>query len=291
MYRNKEVAGQACQPLCNKNTLHYDKCSNYKRGKKVIFLTCDACEKYGPVRVVLKTKSELTERETLELFYDEDGELTPEGFKFVVNIMHDSVKLNFGRPVDGLSERDDILTFLWGYNYDIYVKENGRNASSVAIQSIWSVVQQLEYTFYKIYEGYSFVPKLYGTCGPVYITEYTPPGDALKSEVSIGWSIDWSYRAKIAVSLLKLLETIDSKLHQTLHLCDVKGENFGLNRANQATLVDTDSVFFQDSLMSQMQHSNCTQNKDCDFFDCRGLCDTITNKCLEIRTNNNLQVS
>ena len=34
----------------------------------------------------------------------------------------------------------------------------------------------------------------------------------------------------------------------------------------------------------------CESHNDCDFFDCKGQCDLITNKCTKGVVNNNLQV-
>ena len=35
----------------------------------------------------------------------------------------------------------------------------------------------------------------------------------------------------------------------------------------------------------------CQTHNDCDFFDCKGQCDLITNKCTKGVVNNNLQVN
>ena len=35
--------------------------------------------------------------------------------------------------------------------------------------------------------------------------------------------------------------------------------------------------------------TKCVHHSDCDFFDCRGVCDTISNECQSEIANNNLQ--
>ncbi|XP_060557026.1 divergent protein kinase domain 1C-like [Ruditapes philippinarum] len=78
-------------------------------------------------------------------------------------------------------------------------------------------------------------------------------------------------------------------LSEKLHLCDIKPDNFGLRDNGEVTLIDTDCALFEENLLMQFNHTNCTSHDDCDFFDCRGFCDTKTNKCLQERTNNNMQ--
>ena len=38
------------------------------------------------------------------------------------------------------------------------------------------------------------------------------------------------------------------------------------------------------------ENVTCQNHNDCDFFDCKGQCDLITNKCTKGVVNNNLQV-
>ena len=269
----------------------YEQCANYRGGKKVIFMECEDCEPGLKTRVVLKTKNELGKREALQFPKGPNNELYPHWQKTARQIFLHTVKFNFAI---NLSNVNDIFSFLWGENIEEYAK-NAKfpNAQPVVVQTIYALIQQLEYTFYMLYKDKSFVPKMYGTCGPAYLLEYTPAVSHYESgfpTLKWLWTQSFRERAKIALEILKLLKIIENDLHQPLHLCDVKGDNFGIRENGQITLIDTDCATFQDVLYDTFFSDNCTTHHDCDFFDCYGYCDTVKGKCRQIRTNNNLQV-
>ena len=279
-----------CHSLCDEGRLTYEKCTNYRHGKKVIFMQCSGCEPGQTTRVVLKTKTELERREILELPRSNDGTLIPDWSEVARSMMIGSLKSYFG--ID-LSHIDDLYSFLWGENFQDFVKyAKIPNAEPVAVQTIWALSQQLEYTFNLLFKNRSFVPKIYGTCGPAYISEYTPSVANLQSGVLAWmWSFNFRGRAKVALEIMKLINILDYELHQPLHLCDVKGDNFGVRENGEITLVDTDCATFHEPLYTSFFSSNCSKHEDCDFFDCHGYCDGLKKKCLHVRTNNNLQVS
>ena len=47
-------------------------------------------------------------------------------------------------------------------------------------------------------------------------------------------------------------------------------------------------VYFLDKTMTH--NVSCTKHSECDFFDCKGQCNLITNQCVNGVVNNNLQV-
>jgi hypothetical protein len=100
----------------------------------------------------------------------------------------------------------------------------------------------------------------------------------------------WRKRVDIALGILDISSSLDIDFHEPLHFCDIKEENFGINSNNQVKILDTDSLFFDTSMMKDLADPKCKAHDDCDFFDCRGWCDVNTHQCVAKRTNNNIQV-
>lgn len=58
----------------------------------------------------------------------------------------------------------------------------------------------------------------------------------------------------------------------------------------QVAAIDVDMAFFEPK-MQDILEQNCTNDNDCNFFDCISKCNTKRNKCGSKRKNSNLQVS
>ena len=92
---------------------------------------------------------------------------------------------------------------------------------------------------------------------------------------------------RIAQGFLDLIEELESMFDHSVHLCDVKPDHFGLSENNRVKC----TVYFQPTIDKAVgDGANCTEHSQCDFFDCRGQCDLIKEKCLGGVVNNNLQV-
>lgn len=57
----------------------------------------------------------------------------------------------------------------------------------------------------------------------------------------------------------------------------------------QVVAIDMDMAFFEPK-MREILGQNCTEDEDCNFFDCFSKCDLRANKCGAQRVNSNLQV-
>ncbi len=95
-----------------------------------------------------------------------------------------------------------------------------------------------------------------------------------------------------------------------LFLCDVKMDHFGTSDHGRVKVIDSDSAGFQSvignlMLFCTVVHNfyilyflerslgplqNCTSHAECDYFDCRGRCDLVSEKCAGEIVNDNLQV-
>ncbi|XP_033754153.1 LOW QUALITY PROTEIN: divergent protein kinase domain 1C-like [Pecten maximus] len=286
-YRDHSVDGNLCNDLCEKQTINFVKCTNYRRGKKVLIMECDGgCLAGETIKVVMKNKPRNKDEEydRLVLPLNDDGTVSKDGLEIAKILMKNKA---FGDMHFTVSSKQNIFSELWSMDLRQYVKSaTYKNADHVALLNIWSLLQQDEYLFMKVYQDVPYVPRLYGTCGEFYFMEYAPPGDILSPGFFV--TTPWSKRAEIALKLMDVAQSFDTDFHQPLHFCDVKVDNFGVGADLRVKILDSDSLFF-DEKMSMNLKGHCTQDLDCDFFDCRGSCDVHKKTCNGRRVNNNLQ--
>lgn len=284
-----------CPALCNSKKLLYNKCTNYRGGKKVLIANCDeVCEERKSVMAVIKSKhpKENFHFEPLILDTHPNGSLTKTGYSMAHDVFSDVLN---SQMLEGSDKKkiENIFSFLWSIDFEQFKREN-RNQKSPevnAMQNIWGLINQDEYLFMKVYQKHSFVPRMYGTCGFYYVIEYAPPGDTLDPKFFLGSHSSFKERAQIAVDILDIVESMDYGFFEPVHMCDVKAENFGIGKDSKVKILDSDSFFFHTSMLKNLAQPTCTSHVDCDFFDCRGWCDMKTGQCTKQRTNNNLQVN
>lgn len=254
-------------------------------------MTCDSCIKSDETtKIVMKMKSSLNERDKFFTpgFIANNDDSVNNVLKEAEDIVKNSFRFLYHQD---FSHHPDILSFAWNWDVQEFVKnkENKDVAVKLAVDNIWSLVQQTEYLISRDLYNYSFIPKIYGTCGPAYFVENTPSLQKYEYNFFSKVSLGWNSRASIAIKLIELMEVLHN-MKPEYHLCDIKADNFGLRENGDITLIDTDCSMFDQGLMDQFKFSNCTKHDDCDFFDCRSFCDTHLNKCMIKRTNNNMQV-
>ena len=158
------------------------------------------------------------------------------------------------------------------------------------METFWNLLQDPEYVFLMLFKHFDVFPEVYGTCGGLYIVEEVAPLDlpALLERTSFS---AWAGRAKVALSILDLLEELDTMFDYPVHLCDVKAEHFGMSEQGRIKYNDADNVYLKPVLDRSIgDGSACSKHSDCDFFDCKGQCDLIKQKCSGGVVNNNLQI-
>ena len=255
-------------------------------------MTCDdVCVEDETVKVVFKTKTALSERERLPWILWSESKEEHERFKHqLINFVQNSVYFSLGV---NMTDRLDPLSFAWGWDFEHYISSHQKvhNASFIAGDSLYSLITQYEYAMMKLFADQIFMPKVYGTCGAGYFVEFTETLRTYEYKFLSSSLFTWKDRVKLALKLIDLTYALDTDFHKPLHLCDIKPDNFGLRYKSQVSLIDVDCAFFEDKLLEQFKATKCASHDDCDFFDCRGFCDTSTNTCLLNRTNNNIQVS
>ncbi|KAG9347708.1 hypothetical protein JZ751_003721 [Albula glossodonta] len=301
-YRQGVLTGDLCEDLCVTRQVQYKRCLYYENGKKVIEAD------WRGVPVVLKSKLEnFSSYESFSLLeYQDAPELSPMDIVFYATL---EIKNSLGLEV-----RNTSVPRLWSQR----LQERGRPYSRAELASLWSLLQQEEYTFFKVLQDLSrHVVKVLGSCGHFYAVEYliaghawnqnlfsleeisnlpgpesqTSPSSSSSSSSSLsqgGWT-DRDMVHRIALSFLEMVRHFENDFSHRLHLCDIKPENFAIRKDLTVVAIDVDMAFFEPK-MQDILEQNCTSDEDCNFFDCISKCDMHKNKCGLTRINSNLQV-
>lgn len=280
------VSGDMCLDLCVRRQVQYQQCLYYESGKKVM----EARWRGRPI--ILKSKLEnFSSYEPLAVLdYQQDAmeEVSPVEVVFYATL---EVRNSLGLTTT-LEENPgnfSSLARLWGAE----PKNREKKYSRAELASLWSLLQQEEYTFLRVLQDLSVhVPQVLGSCGHFYAVEFLSAGHAwdqnifsLEEAGVSGQRGRWS----IALSFLDMVSHFDLDFTHKLHLCDVKPENFAIRSDLTVVAIDIDMAFFEPK-MSDLLEQNCSSDDDCNFFDCSSRCNATTHHCSAKRRNSNLQV-
>ncbi|XP_026218069.1 divergent protein kinase domain 1C [Anabas testudineus] len=296
------VTGDMCEDLCVLGLVEYKRCLYYENGKKVI----EARWRGNPI--ILKSKLEnFSSYEPLGIldYQDTAEELSPLDVVFYATL---EVRNSLGLAEEDEDEEgggaNSSLARLWGKK----LKNRDRSYSRAELSSLWSLLQQEEYTFLRVLQDLStHVAKVLGSCGHFYAVEYLSAGHAWDQnifsldEVSVsglqgqdraGPHSRWTAREmvhRIALSFLDMVWHFDNDFTHKLHLCDIKPENFAIRNDLTVVAIDVDMAFFEPK-MRDILDQNCSSDDDCNFFDCSSRCNLSKRRCSPRRRNSNLQV-
>ncbi|XP_028288986.1 divergent protein kinase domain 1C isoform X2 [Parambassis ranga] len=284
-----------CEDLCVLSLVEYKRCLYYENGKKVI----EARWRGKPI--ILKSKLEnFSSYEPLAIldYQDTAEELSPLDVVFYATL---EVRNSLGLAEDDEDEgggggNSSSLARLWGKK----LKNRDKSYSRAELASLWSLLQQEEYTFLRVLQDLStHVAKVLGSCGHFYAVEYLSAGHAWDQNI---FSLDevpdqgragrWAAREmvhRIALSFLDMVWRFDNDFTHKLHLCDIKPENFAIRKDLTVVAIDVDMAFFEPK-MRDILDQNCSSDDDCNFFDCSSRCNRIKRRCSPHRRNSNLQV-
>ena len=151
---------------------------------------------------------------------------------------------------------------------------------------IFRRLQQVEYFFLLwsslLHNISPHIPRLLGTCDDTYIVEKVE--EVLGEKFVLNKS--WEEMHPVMNNFFLLIEYLDNN---SIQLCDVKLENFGWDPSSQTIkLIDLDTVFLTGCLLDQFRERECSSDRDCHLFSCRGQCDVPAGKCLVEILDNNL---
>ncbi|GFO28696.1 protein fam69c-like [Plakobranchus ocellatus] len=303
LYERRETMGELCEPLCRKQNIHFSQCLNYKRGKHVISVQCQGhCVEKKTVPAVLKMArlngAHLTkhlQEAGRELMIKISPKVDPNTLDLhEYSITSESLSVltsNYLNDEYGYFAREDqdLLSMVWGEDYAEMFR--GPHTNLAFARTYWALLKQNEFRISRVFGEWEVFPKIYSFCGPMYLAQHSPPFkslDALFPFLSSEFP-SWKSRAQLAIQILELVQRMDTMEHP-LHLCDTKSPHFGFTPQGQVRFIDSDTVFADEALSRIMSSQVCGSDEDCMFYDCEGSCNVQTGKCVEMRTNNNLQV-
>ncbi|EHH29368.1 Protein FAM69C [Macaca mulatta] len=279
-YRGGALAGDLCEDLCVAGKLLFQRCLHYDRGKKVL----QADWRGRPV--VLKSKEEaFSSFPPLSLLEEEAGE----GGQDIPEAELLLMVAGEVKSALGLELSNSSLGPWWPG------RRGPRWRGQLA--SLWALLQQEEYVYFSLLQDLSpHVLPVLGSCGHFYAVEFLAAGsphhralfplDRVPGAPGGGQARAIS---DIALSFLDMVNHFDSDFSHRLHLCDIKPENFAIRSDFTVVAIDVDMAFFEPK-MREILEQNCTDDEDCNFFDCFSRCDLRVNKCGAQRVNNNLQL-
>lgn len=294
------VSGDLCLDLCELRTVQYHRCLYYENGKKVLEV------RWKDRTVILKSKHEnFSSFEPLSALQDQDAaeDLSPLDVVYYATLeVRSALGLVMEEEDDGEALNNGSLWTVWDQSPD-----RNRTYSRADLSSLWALLQQEEYTFLRLLQDLSpHVPRVLGSCGHFYAVEFLSAGHAWDQHL-FSSSLDRPPPApppgspgdgshsdrggrdhRIALSFLDLVWRFEHDFSHSLHLCDVKAENFGIREDLTVVAIDVDMAFFEPRLRAVLEQ-NCSCDEDCSFFDCWSHCDPHTLRCSPYRTNSNLQ--
>ena len=248
-------------------------------------------------KVILKAKHDRPENKSILRF--DSGSCATDLNRFVSDIR----KLIYSKYNIRYADDDTRLISLLWTGQESNVELLSRNctlheqeAQHALMRSLWSLIQQEEFLFFRYFSRHEFLPVIHGSCGHVYAVDFAPPTSILHPDA---WHIArltrhrWRSKAKAAIGLLDIIKSTQNDFHEHLHLCDIKGRNFGIASDGSIKAIDTDMVYFKSKLESRLaaKASRCFQHTDCDYFSCSGRCNSTSGRCEQAVTNNNLEVT
>ena len=259
-------------------------------------MECDGCIIEGKTsKIVLKVwydlenwQSLMSSRWTNSTELSEKISSTNNEIRTHCNVNFDT---NFGHMFD-------MISLLIGEDFNKTVKQlNSLKAVETVLITALVFTSQTEYLSFKILGSNNVLPKLYGTCGPAYFVENTPSLSSLnyvllrgkkRDVLSMKWNFpSWSERAKVAISILKMVREIEDSYYTVLQHCDIQPHNLGLSDKGDVVIIDSDTLKFGHVFD---YHPPCQSDSDCTILTCLGKCNQSTETCVTGMASTNLQV-
>ncbi|KAL1489484.1 hypothetical protein ABEB36_014371 [Hypothenemus hampei] len=158
---------------------------------------------------------------------------------------------------------------------------------------LWYLLQDNEYLLSTIFTDKDIFPQPIGTCGPYFAVEYLEPIRITTGVFSVEDSLaTWSLKLKLALNILDLLEELDSSFREPFHLCDIKLNHFGYtSNRKKLKFIDLNMAFPRTIIASLFKDLNfCDKDLDCQYLDCKAMCNKTSNMCDNLVTSDNHQI-
>ena len=279
MYSDGLATGSMCKPLCEKAELSYHGCLSH-RSKFYVMMA-----KWNGTAVVLKANA--SARRPPPALASHDGKRRA---KDSMNQLKAIVEQEFLGQ-----ESTDVMEFLLS-QCDV-----GRDNvfSRQEWQNCWNLGSGREFVLLAALQDSIAMPRLLGVCGNMYAVEYAP-SDAFTSPALLLREVrGWNFRAKLAIALIGMVESLARTKYGMLYLCDVMESNFGIVRDRgkyKIRAIDNGESYLNQTIPIALKDfrytlRDCTDHSDCDHLGCNLHCDVSSRKCVPRVTSNNLQVS
>lgn len=263
-------------PLCTSKEIHSLACHSFKANKDAVFSA-----EWHDTKLVIKSAS----TGVPPIHWYDNGVLkypSEQAFRSTIT-SYVKKKLNVTISRDAAIHLSRLKP--------TYVEKDNQKRH-LEMDNVWILIQDNEYLLTNVFAEQDVFPQLLGTCGPYFAVEYLEHIPDSSSLLSFSDSReDWGYRLKISTLIVALLDELDSSFKDPMHLCDIKLEHFGLiNGRSKVKFLDLGAVYPRSAvhqIIDQTHH--CENDKQCDYFDCRSICNRKTNKCSGV-TNTNLQI-
>ncbi|XP_034942750.1 divergent protein kinase domain 1C [Chelonus insularis] len=281
-FRNRKAMGVLCEPLCSEQSIHSLACENLHSGKEAVFSAS-----WETTKLVFKTSRKLSDKELYEALYWVDtygNKHYPsenEFEKMISDLVYNRLNITISqRHLEKLS------------HLRLGHQETDEERREFEMENIWRLLQENEYLMSIIYEDRELFPRLIGTCGSFYAVEYVQPLKIPSNSLTELDTIrEWAIRLKLAIMIMDFVDELQNNFPESLYLCDVKINHFGIPYGDQRLkFLDLDAVFPK-SIVGRFtgDGKTCIKHEDCDYFDCRSVCST-NKRCESPVVNDNLQI-
>ncbi|XP_054164839.1 divergent protein kinase domain 1A-like [Oppia nitens] len=291
-FMRNQFTGHLCHELCQSKTLQLIECPNIDghNGKDYVFVGHRYDQQSGQLvdKIVLKART-LT---TFELIGSTSWiKSFANNRQLIIKAINDIMTARFGRlpKQQVISDTNDnqINYFYVNQLIDGLIDGKGDQLNETILTNIWLLIQDNEYVLSKIYPN--IFPTVVGTCGHFYGVKYADRVIDISYFTPHYWPLvsqTFEKRIEIGIKIMTFLRDfilIDPKLE----LCDIKFEHLAL-MSGRLYLIDSDMIYTKKAVIESIEWiSHCSEDSDCDFIDCKGVC-IKDNKCVIEVTDDDL---
>lgn len=259
-YKNGEVEGNLCPILCSQEASPDIQCQSQHSGKDIVFSV-----HWNTSKVIVKAKMFFGSDDTVYTSDRNEQRHYPDMHTFL-----DMVNAHFKYALhhNVTLTKDEIFTY-------------GIPPTSAGMNTVFALLQQNEYILTWALQNTNTVPRIVGACGHAYAVEFVEPIGAIKP---------FGRRITAALGILKTLKSLGTVMDEKIQQCDMKMDHFGVDGEGNVKAIDLDALGLQSTIeMNIAAATSCGSHKDCDYFDCRGHCNSL-GKCDAALLDDNIQV-
>jgi len=277
-----KAVGNLCKVVCS-GALKVEDCQTFHLGKEVVF---KASLHDSPVYVKGRRANIFDTNEEDIFWRDENGTEHFPSLSEFKNVIRAHFLHNFN-----ISFTQKTFYNIWKQPLKIesFSEDQNKLLLQLSLKTLWSLLQDAEYVTISVFQHLDWFPELFGTCGGLYVVEELKAIEYPSFVASTDRRV-FLKNTRIALQILNYLSELETQAEDSFYLCDVKKEHFGLTDSGKIKYLDVDNVYLKpiaDRSVGDTPH--CNNHSECDFFDCKGICDKIKHQCLPGVTNNNLQ--